>query len=180
MFFLFRVIFCSLLRRLHVEHVRHYSLEREWEVRELPANTHPPSNIRRAESRVAEGDSWDRGACRSGGTSDSGSRPCPADRSFQGLRRLCRNCRARGIASNQHLSLHPAGNPACGYGAASPLFFGHRHRTSLSLVGLQYLLAQPQRFGSDLDKLVVGDKFNRLLKIQISKWHQSNRYVRGG
>ena len=142
----------------------------------LPSpSTRPPSNIRHAESRVAEGGSWDRGACHSWGTSDSGSTSSRGHRSFQRPRRLCRSCRGQGKASSRFSNL--ARHPDCGYGAASPLFFRHRHRTPLTLVGLQHLLAQPQRLGSDLDKLVVGDELNRLLQIQIAKWHQAHRYV---
>ena len=44
-----------------------------------------------------------------------------------------------------------------------------RARLFLALVRLQDFLAQPQCLGVTLDELVVSDKFDRLLQIQLPK-----------
>ena len=48
-----------------------------------PASNHPPSNSLRADTRSAASGFWGRAVSRSWGTSDSGSRRSPGDRSFQ-------------------------------------------------------------------------------------------------
>jgi len=42
---------------------------------------------------------------------------------------------------------------------------------------LQNLLAQAQGLRSDLDELIVGDEFNRLLEIEIAIGNQADRFV---
>src|SRR5580704_478753 len=143
-------------------------------------NTRLPSSTHRAESRVGECDSWDRDACRIRGHAGSGPTPYPAGRSSPKPRRLFRNCRVQDTASSRHPSSELDGNPAWRDGGALSLFFRHRHRTPLSFVGLEDLLAQPKTLRSDFDKLVVSDEFNGLLQIKIPEWHESNRDVRGG
>src|ERR1700674_839582 len=56
--------------------------------------------------------------------------------------------------------------------------FDRCHRTPLPLIRLQNLLAQSQRFRRDLDELIVGNKFNRLLKIEIAVRHEADRLIR--
>ena len=55
--------------------------------------------------------------------------------------------------------------------------FDRRHRTPLPLIRLQNLLTQSERLRRDLDELIVGNKFDRLLKIEITIRHQANRFV---
>jgi hypothetical protein len=55
--------------------------------------------------------------------------------------------------------------------------FDCRHRTSLPLVRLQNLLAQPQRLRGNFHELVVSNELNRLFEIEITIRHQANRFV---
>jgi hypothetical protein len=55
--------------------------------------------------------------------------------------------------------------------------FDCRHRTSLPLIRLQNLLAQPQRLRGNFNELVVSNELNRLFEIEITIRHQANRFV---
>ena len=56
--------------------------------------------------------------------------------------------------------------------------FDRRHRTPLPLVRLQDLLAQAKRLRRNLDKLIVGNEFDRLFEIKITIRNQPDRFVR--
>src|SRR5579871_355018 len=49
----------------------------------------------------------------------------------------------------------------------------------LSLVGLENLLAQANRLRRDFDIFIVADEFNRLLKVQDARRHQSDGFIGG-
>src|SRR5215469_12715537 len=48
-----------------------------------------------------------------------------------------------------------------------------------ALAGLQYLLAQADRLGRNLDEFVVGNKLNGLLQAQLAVRDQPNGFVGG-
>jgi hypothetical protein len=55
--------------------------------------------------------------------------------------------------------------------------FDRCQRALLPPVRLQNLLPQAQRFGRDLDELIVGDEFDGLLEIEIAVRHQPDRLI---
>src|SRR5215475_7717042 len=70
-----------------------------------------------------------------------------------------------------------------GFGTGSvatrpPSSFVHRrHDALLAFVRLQAFLAQSQRLRRYFNKFVIGNEFDRLLKVQLSKRHQPYGFV---
>src|SRR5579859_8130492 len=67
------------------------------------------------------------------------------------------------------------------YSLCWSLIRGHYSRQRRILlrpsVGLENLLAQPQRLGRDFDHLIVGDKLNSLLQSQVLEGHQADGLI---
>ncbi len=129
------------------------------------------AKILRGDIPSAKAGSWGRAAYRNQDKSNSGSRPSLADRSFPRRRMSSRNCRGpeTSAAARRFWIVR--------VGRRTSSFLYRRHRTLLAPVGLQDFLPQSQRLWSDLDKFVIGNEFDSLLQVQISKRHQTDSFV---